>query len=443
MRTFPRAVRRRVGVTALAVALAAGVAAVPTAQAQLSAASFSAGDKADRLKKQKKQAEQDVDHAHEEFEFSSKKVVSAHLALESARADLSAARSHLDDTRDRLVDAQAKDLEMKAALVDAQTELDHAELSHDVGEVEVSHQKAEVAELIADIYREGDPDLNAFSSLLNAESPADLVRGDEGRRVVVGTQTQAYDDLSAAELLLAVREDEVSAARDDVAKKAEDAAEQVKVVEGLEREAETAKDDVVRLVSERKSAKEEAQRLKKWDRFQWRKAQRDQARIEAQLKELARKARLRALRKAQERARANQTAPGNTGGFLNRPVPGPVTSSFGMRIHPIYGYYGLHDGTDFGVACGEPMYAAADGRVVAEYYQTAYGNRLVVNHGFQQGVGLATIYNHAASYTVSVGDSVARGQVIGYVGDTGWSTGCHLHFTVMVNGRAVDPMNWL
>ena len=142
-------------------------------------------------------------------------------------------------------------------------------------------------------------------------------------------------------------------------------------------------------------------------------------------------------------ARRNAGPPASCGGFLNRPVPGPVTSSYGMRVHPIYGYYGLHNGTDFGVACGEPMYSAADGRVVAKYYSSSYGNRLIIDNGYQRGVGLATIYNHASSYTVSVGDTVARGQVVGYVGNTGWSTGCHLHFTVMVNGDTVDPMSWL
>ena len=76
-----------------------------------------------------------------------------------------------------------------------------------------------------------------------------------------------------------------------------------------------------------------------------------------------------------------------------------------MRVHPIYGYYGLHNGTDFGVGCGEPMYSAADGRVVAKYYSSSYGNRLIIDNGYQRGVGLATIYNHASSYTVSVGDT--------------------------------------
>ncbi|QCC78629.1 M23 family metallopeptidase [Nocardioides daphniae] len=70
-------------------------------------------------------------------------------------------------------------------------------------------------------------------------------------------------------------------------------------------------------------------------------------------------------------------------------------------------------------------------------------NRLVLDHGILSGVGVASIYNHATKYVVRTGERVKRGQVIGYVGSTGWSTGCHLHFTVMVNGRTVDPRKWL
>jgi murein DD-endopeptidase MepM/ murein hydrolase activator NlpD len=143
-------------------------------------------------------------------------------------------------------------------------------------------------------------------------------------------------------------------------------------------------------------------------------------------------------------ARAHGSAPtGPSDGFLSFPVRGPVTSAFGYRVHPIYGYWGLHDGTDFGAGCGTPLYASADGRVLSRYWSDGYGNRLILDHGVVRGVGLASIYNHATSYTVGVGARVRRGQVIGYVGSTGWSTGCHLHFTVMVNGKAVDPMNWL
>jgi len=81
--------------------------------------------------------------------------------------------------------------------------------------------------------------------------------------------------------------------------------------------------------------------------------------------------------------------------------------------------------------------------VLSESSSPSYGNRLIIDHGIQRGVGVATISNHLSGYAVAPGARVERGQVIGYVGTTGWSTGCHLHFTVLQNGVAVDPAPWL
>ena len=130
-------------------------------------------------------------------------------------------------------------------------------------------------------------------------------------------------------------------------------------------------------------------------------------------------------------------------GRLGMPVDGPITSPYGMRLHPILGVWKLHDGTDFGVGCGTPVRAAEDGVVAEAYADAAYGNRVIVDHG-QLGRGaVTTSYNHLTSWEVAVGGSIQRGDVIGYVGSTGYSTGCHLHFMVEVNGTTVDPETWL
>ena len=130
-------------------------------------------------------------------------------------------------------------------------------------------------------------------------------------------------------------------------------------------------------------------------------------------------------------------------GFLDFPVSGNITSSYGPRRHPIFGYRSIHDGIDFGDSCGAPIYATAKGVVVETYFQKAWGNRIIVDHGLHKGVSVATISNHLSGYAVQAGDHVKRGQIIGFVGNTGWSTGCHLHFTVLINGGHVDPMGWL
>jgi murein DD-endopeptidase MepM/ murein hydrolase activator NlpD len=151
----------------------------------------------------------------------------------------------------------------------------------------------------------------------------------------------------------------------------------------------------------------------------------------------------RILAQARRAARSHGGFNGATGGFLDRPVPGIVTSPFGYRRHPIYGYWGLHDGTDFRVGCGEPLHASASGHVISRYYSSVYGNRLYVGVGMVNGKYLTVVYNHLSGYAVGSGQDVARGQVIGYAGNTGWSTACHLHFTVLANGQPVNPMNYM
>jgi murein DD-endopeptidase MepM/ murein hydrolase activator NlpD len=134
---------------------------------------------------------------------------------------------------------------------------------------------------------------------------------------------------------------------------------------------------------------------------------------------------------------------GPTGGLLLRPVNGPITSPYGYRINPVMGYWGLHDGDDFGAACGTPIWAAGNATVMSEYYSSVWGNRLFLNLGLINGKNVSVIYNHLSAYRSSVGQHLSRGQVVGLIGTTGWSTGCHTHMTVMVNGVAVNPAPWL
>ncbi|MEJ7635243.1 M23 family metallopeptidase [Aeromicrobium sp.] len=131
--------------------------------------------------------------------------------------------------------------------------------------------------------------------------------------------------------------------------------------------------------------------------------------------------------------------PAGVGGALRRPVGGPITSPFGMRIHPVTGVRKLHDGTDFGVPCGTPVHAAAGGSVVGRSSRGAYGKRVVIRHR----PGFETTYNHLSAQSVSVGERVRPGQVIGRSGTTGLSTGCHLHFMVLKGGRSVNPQGFL
>lgn len=114
-----------------------------------------------------------------------------------------------------------------------------------------------------------------------------------------------------------------------------------------------------------------------------------------------------------------------------------VSSGFGYRIDPVYKDRRLHPGLDFTAPVGTPIYAAADGVVRDAGFNTGgYGNRVVVNHGF----GYETLYAHMVRIKARVGTKVKRGEVIGYVGSTGKSTGPHLHYEVHKNGTQLDPI---
>ena len=123
------------------------------------------------------------------------------------------------------------------------------------------------------------------------------------------------------------------------------------------------------------------------------------------------------------------------------PVSGwTLTSAFGMRVHPVLGYEKMHNGIDMACAQGTPIYATRAGTVtVASYQASGAGYYVSINHLD----GFASIYMHMTHYVVSAGQSVAQGQLIGYVGSTGMSTGAHLHFGISYAGTYVNPLAYI
>jgi len=116
-----------------------------------------------------------------------------------------------------------------------------------------------------------------------------------------------------------------------------------------------------------------------------------------------------------------------------------LASGFGMRIHPIYKLRKMHTGIDFAASIGTPIYATADGKVVnVEVKFSGYGKLVEIDHGF----GYRTRYAHMHDFAVRSGQNIKRGDLIGYVGNTGSSTAPHLHYEVMINGNQVDPVHY-
>lgn len=120
------------------------------------------------------------------------------------------------------------------------------------------------------------------------------------------------------------------------------------------------------------------------------------------------------------------------------PTEGPLTSSFGMRMHPILGYNRMHNGIDIGAPYGQNVVAAQDGIIIQAGWIKGYGNTVIVAHGD----GISSLYAHLSRILTSEGESVSRGSTIAQIGSTGLSTGPHLHFEIRKNGEPQNPMNW-
>jgi murein DD-endopeptidase MepM/ murein hydrolase activator NlpD len=121
------------------------------------------------------------------------------------------------------------------------------------------------------------------------------------------------------------------------------------------------------------------------------------------------------------------------------PARGQLSSGFGWRLHPVFGEYLMHEGQDITSSIGTPVTATALGKVVVKEYSSSYGNYVVVAHGN----GVRTLYAHLNAFKCELGENVRRGQVIGLLGNTGRSTGPHVHYEVRLGERPVDPMPWI
>jgi len=121
------------------------------------------------------------------------------------------------------------------------------------------------------------------------------------------------------------------------------------------------------------------------------------------------------------------------------PAHGWLTGTFGGRSDPFTGEPGFHQGLDISTEKGQPVFSTADGVVESASYSGDFGNLIVVRHDF----GLSTRYGHLSAFKAKPGESVKRGDVIGYVGSTGRSTGAHLHYEILVNGKLINPLQLL
>ena len=438
---------------------------------------------ADDLADRRREVAQQIAKTKIALNESSQALNAAGVAVDQAQNQLASAEAALAETRRLLAVALAKDVAMAAKLKRARAELKAAQAAVVAGQARLDAQKVLVGEMVRDQYQQ-QTNLLPIAILVQSASTADLQTRVQWSTTMFDTTQAKIDrmkelqvELDAALALQAKLEKQVAQDRAEAAdnlvarQKLESAAQgQEEAVASLLRQRQAIEEDASHDVAEDKAryvqlnqeratvekriairiakAKAKAKREAAARRAAAAKAAAAAKKAAKAAKTAKAKARAKAQRaKARAEASSGRRSSGDSGGSgashdFEYPVSAPISSAYGMRFHPILRYWKLHDGTDFAAGCGTKIRAAYSGEVVERYYNAGYGNRLMIDHGKVDGKYVTTGYNHAIRYTVRVGEHVRKGEIIGYAGSTGFSTGCHLHLMVWLDGRMVNPMTW-
>ncbi|MGH8870151.1 MAG: peptidoglycan DD-metalloendopeptidase family protein [Actinomycetes bacterium] len=355
----------------------------------------------------------------------SQAVVQAAEALQQARADLAQASTRVAEAAQARARARHQHAEALGALEVARAaELGtEREIASAFGQI--SADRNDLSSLARVAYERGR--YAEWSAILEASTPAEL----SARLTYVDTLGRSFqghiDSLARARAQLADRQRLLAVRRGQREAVEHRAQASLAASRRLAVEAEDARTEVAALVAQRETALAAAEDAKAADLSQYTTLQAASGALGARIQSLA-----------AQMDGGGRPAPTS----LSRPTIGAVTSSYGPRLHPILGYVKVHTGTDFGYGDGR-VRAAASGVVLLTESDVAYGNMTVVHHGWLDGRSVSTLYAHQASVAVRPGQQVGRGQVLGAVGSTGYSTGPHLHLEVRLGGTPTDPMPWL
>lgn len=438
-------VRTAVGLAVLAVVGNAGL--ITTARA-------------DGLNDRHKALQQAISKTKQDMNESSRSAAAAAVALTKAEQALKDAQAALAQTQQEVAAAQKKDDELAKKLQQQQAALAKAKAAVLDGQKRLAQQKAEIGAIVRDDFQK-QSNLLPLAMLTTSTSMSDLVNRIQLSQTMLDTNQAKFDAYTKLQKQLDAEKAQQAKLEKQVAADRAAAAQNLKNKQALEQQAKTQEANVAQLVKQRTAAQAAANKAAAQDKAHYAELQKEDAavqkriaaRIAAEKAAAARKraAEAAARAAAARRARRQQHSSSGGGGHVSHspahhgfiyPVDGPITSPYGMRFHPILHIWELHDGTDFGAACGTPIRAPYPGRVTERYYGIGYGNRLFIDHGRVDGHYITTAMNHAERYIVSPGQHVRQGQVVGYVGETGWATGCHLHLMVWEDGTKINPMHW-
>jgi murein DD-endopeptidase MepM/ murein hydrolase activator NlpD len=415
---------------------------------------------ADELISQHARVKQQIAKTESDLNESSEALSAAIVAVDKAQNKLDVASARLEATRQELTSAETKDAQMAAKLQHARADLAAAVAAVVAGQARLDAQQAEAGQTVREQYQQ-QSNLLPIAMLVDPDSTGGLQTRLQWSTTLFDTAQADIDRLTLLQRQLNAARARQSELEATVAAARREAAANLKIKKGLEARATADEATVAELLRQRKASEDAAAADVAKDKARYAELIKERALVERRI--AARIAKAAAERGAAERAAAErklaaeQKANAGSGharptskhstmssadnGF-SYPVPPRITSPFGMRFHPVLRYWKLHDGTDFGAGCGTPIRAPRSGRVAERYYNAGYGKRLMIDHGYIGGRYVTTGYNHASQYIVRVGQRVREGQVIGYVGSTGFSTGCHLHLMVWLDGRLRNPMTW-
>ncbi len=372
----------------------------------------------------------------------------AEASLTQAETDLAAAESTLAQ-KEREQKTAANRLEVAQA---EQTTL--AEQSAEANK-SVDENTAAVAEIVVSTYQ-GDNSVTSLDYVLSSESLDDLSSRASSVEIAAGVQENVLTASEAERTRTANRKARQDAVAERVTTLKTEADNAQKEAASAKAAAKTKRDEVATLKESKQSAVDTYEEQKKTLEAEQAKAKEDEAAANALISRLEEENRKRLAEQQAAGSGGGQGSSGGQGsgggggggsggnlggGAIAHPISGPliVTSPFGWRLHPILGYYRLHDGVDLAAGTGVPQYAAISGSVTTGY-DGSCGNYVFIN-GIADGNSVIVGYCHLSAQTVSSGQSVSQGQQIGVTGMTGGVTGPHVHFSVRINGSYVDPMS--
>jgi murein DD-endopeptidase MepM/ murein hydrolase activator NlpD len=348
-------------------------------------------------------------------------LLAASKVVQRATAELKRIEAQIPAAQRRLQTAQAN---LKAAFrreSAAETELRKINRAQVVVRVRISKAEDRVSELQLQVgqiarklYQEGP--LAVIGILFQADSLGEFTGRLGAAQALARARGASVDELQIVRAGLLADKAELEELFEKARIQEEKAAAARREAQDARAEAKAARDQLAKLVSQRKAALDRAQKQRAAVKREYDKIIAEQRRIQALIR--------------------GEKNPGVFAGTLIWPTTGRISSYPGPRRHPVYGYRSCHTGIDIAAPTGTPIKAAAAGRIVTAR-STVYGLYAVVYHGSDT----ATMYAHMSRFAVTSGQ-VRQGQVIGYVGSTGYSTGPHLHFEVRIKGKAYQPLGW-